>query len=85
MNAPSRLPVNVLSGDRDLGAAAPTSTAAAIAVNGGATMMSQCLDAATSGLNASKKARVSACVLYIFQLPAMTGRRNQTPSYRVGR
>ena len=32
---------------------------------------------ATSGWNASKNARVSACVLYIFQLPAITGRRNQ--------
>ena len=46
------------------------------AVKGGATTISQCFDSATSGRNASKNARASACVLYIFQLPAMTGRRN---------
>src|ERR1700675_2442421 len=51
------------------------STAAGIAVKGGATTMSQCLAAATSGRNEEKNARVSASVLYIFQLPAMTRRR----------
>src|SRR5690349_23817571 len=53
------------------------STAVVIAVKGGAMMMSQCLEPADKGLKASKKARVSARVLYIFQLPAITGRRNQ--------
>ena len=49
------------------------STAAASAVNGGATTMSQFVDAAPqAGESASKNARVSACVLYIFQLPAIT-------------
>src|SRR5258708_2539635 len=51
------------------------STAAGIAVNGGATTMSQCVAAATSGRNEEKNARVSASVLYIFQLPAITRRR----------
>ena len=49
------------------------STAVEIAVNGGATTMSQCCEFATAGMNAEKNARVSACVLYIFQLPAITG------------
>src|SRR5712692_3342956 len=51
------------------------STAVEIAVNGGATTMSQCFEAATSGRNEEKNARVSASVLYIFQLPAITRRR----------
>jgi hypothetical protein len=51
------------------------STDAASAVNGGAMMMSQWDGTATSGLKALKYARASACVLYIFQLPAITGRR----------
>jgi len=41
----------------------------------GAITTSQWLAFATSGLNASKNARVSACVLYIFQFPAITGLR----------
>src|SRR5215467_8565582 len=53
-----------------------TSTAAEIAVKGGAMTMSQCLEFATSGANAEKNARVSASVLYIFQLPAITRRRD---------
>src|SRR6267378_2496916 len=52
-----------------------SSTAVCIAVNGGATTMSQCSAAATSGRNEEKNARVSASVLYIFQLPAITRRR----------
>src|ERR1700728_1332758 len=44
-------------------------------VYGGAITTSQCLDLETSGLNAAENWRVSGCVLYIFQLPAMTGRR----------
>src|SRR5262249_965339 len=51
------------------------STAVEIAVNGGAITMSQCLQSPTSGRNAEKNARVSASVLNIFQLPAITGRR----------
>src|ERR1700728_5397457 len=51
------------------------SAATASDVYGGAITMSHVLDLATSGLNAAKNWRVSACVLYIFQLPAMTGRR----------
>jgi hypothetical protein len=51
------------------------STAVAIAVNGGAITMSQCFATATSGRNEEKNARVSASVLYIFQLPAITRRR----------
>src|SRR5450631_522013 len=38
-------------------------------------MMSQESVPATSGLNAAKNARVSACVLNIFQFPAITGLR----------
>src|SRR5260370_2971383 len=55
------------------------STAAGIAVNGGATTISQCFAAATSGRNEEKNARVSASVLYIFQLPAITRRRMSKP------
>src|ERR1700716_3915102 len=51
------------------------STAVDIAVKGGATTMSQCFAAATSGRKEEKNARVSASVLYIFQLPAITRRR----------
>src|SRR5258707_271071 len=50
-----------------------------IAVNGGATTMSQCFELATSGRKEEKKARVSASVLYIFQLPAITRRRMSEP------
>src|SRR6267142_5343847 len=55
------------------------SAAAEMAVKGGATMMSQCLEFATSGVKAEKNARVSASVLYIFQLPAITRRRMPRP------
>ena len=55
------------------------SAAAEIAVKGGAMTMSQCLEFATSGAKVEKKARVSATVLYIFQLPAITRRRIHTP------
>ena len=51
------------------------STAVDIAVNGGATTMSQGFAPATSGRNEEKNARVSVSVLYIFQLPAITRRR----------
>src|SRR5229473_6535327 len=51
------------------------STAAETAVNGGAMTMLQCVAFATSGAKAEKNARVSASVLHIFQLPAMTRRR----------
>src|ERR1700741_4390040 len=51
------------------------STAAARAVKGGATMISQCVKSLTSGTSAEKYPRASACVLYIFQFPAITGRR----------
>jgi hypothetical protein len=51
------------------------STAVEIAVNGGAITMSAWVELATAGVNAEKNARVSAKVLYIFQLPAMTRRR----------
>src|SRR5215472_16098795 len=54
------------------------STAVEMAVNGGAMTMSQCLEFVTSGVRALKKARVSASVLYIFQLPAITRRRMPT-------
>src|SRR2546427_9888567 len=37
--------------------------------------MSQCFAPVTSGRNEEKNARVSASVLYIFQLPAITRRR----------
>src|SRR6267142_4314059 len=55
------------------------SAAAEMAVKGGATMMSQCLEFATNGVKAEKNARVSASVLYIFQLPAITRRRMIRP------
>src|SRR5580692_9087022 len=51
------------------------STAVEIAVKGGAIIISTCVEWATAGVKAEKKARVSASVLYIFQLPAMTRRR----------
>src|SRR5919109_1443438 len=54
------------------------SMAAGIAVKGGAMAISQCFEPATSGENAEKNARVSDCVLYIFQLPAITRRRIHT-------
>src|ERR1700678_300376 len=41
--------------------------------------MSQECVLATRGLNASKNARVSACVLNIFQFPAITGLRKNSP------
>src|SRR5207247_6878388 len=50
------------------------STAVEIAVKGGATTMSQCFAFETSGGKEEKNARVSASVLYIFQLPAITRR-----------
>src|SRR6267378_623693 len=55
------------------------SAAVEMAVKGGATIMSQCLEFATNGVKAEKNARVSASVLYIFQLPAITGRRMTRP------
>src|SRR6267378_686290 len=55
------------------------SAAVEMAVKGGATMMSQCLEFATNGVKAEKNARVSAIVLNIFQLPAITGRRMTRP------
>src|SRR5579859_3845205 len=51
------------------------STAAAIAVYGGAMTMSQCFAPEASGTKTEKNTRVSACVLNIFQLPAITRRR----------
>src|SRR5260370_2074313 len=51
------------------------STAVEIAVNGGATTMSQCFAPVTNGRNEEKNPRGSASVLYIFQLPAITRRR----------
>src|SRR5262245_34247984 len=51
------------------------SAAAEIAVKGGAMTMSQWLEFATSGAKAEKNPRVSARVLYIFQVPAITRRR----------
>src|SRR5258707_10173011 len=51
------------------------SNAVDMAVNGGATTTSQCFELATSGRKEVKNARVSASVLYIFQLPAITRRR----------
>src|ERR1700690_3387590 len=49
------------------------STAAARFVKGGQITISQCEDFSTSGRNFSKNAVVSAGVLYIFQLPDITG------------
>src|SRR5947209_18872925 len=49
------------------------STAAWRLVKGGQITISQCEDFSTSGRNFSKNAVVSAGVLYIFQLPDMTG------------
>src|SRR5260370_26762012 len=51
------------------------STAVEMAVKGGAMTMSQCFASATRGRNEEKNARVSARVLYIFQLPAIRRRR----------
>src|SRR5258708_7978232 len=48
------------------------SAAVEMAVKGGATMMSQCLEFATNGVKAEKKAPVSTSPLYIFQVPAFT-------------
>src|ERR1700730_11883920 len=53
------------------------SSAAATALGrlgkGGQITISQCSERSTKGWNFSKKALVSAAVLYIFQLPAITG------------
>src|SRR6266849_2251943 len=49
--------------------------AAGRSTNGGQITISQWVEVATSGLNLSKNAPVSLGVLYIFQLPAMMGRR----------
>src|SRR3977135_618952 len=54
------------------------SAAVEMAVKGGATTMSQCLEFTTSGVKTEKNARVSASVLYIFQLPAITRRRMES-------
>src|ERR1051326_3148510 len=51
------------------------SSAAAMEVNGGAITTSQCFASAIRGKNSAKNSRVSAWVLYIFQLPAITLRR----------
>src|ERR1700722_7452167 len=48
-------------------------TAAAMSVKGGQITISQCSDLSTRGRNFSKNDVVSAGVLYIFQLPAITG------------
>src|SRR6266571_5533105 len=56
-----------------------------MAVKGGAMTISQCVEEATNGANAVKKARVSACVLNIFQLPAMTRWRIQTSHRTKGK
>src|SRR5216117_609581 len=58
------------------------SKAVEIAVNGGATTMSQCFAPATRGRNDVKNARVPASVLYLFQLPASTRRRMSEPPKR---
>src|ERR1700674_2824660 len=58
------------------------STAVRTAVNGGATTMSQCFAPVTSGRNEEKNVRVSASVLYIFQLPAITRRRMKASDRR---
>src|ERR1700694_1053191 len=58
------------------------STAVEIAVNGGGTTMWQCFAPVTSGRNEEKNARVSASVLYIFQLPAITRRRIESSRER---
>src|SRR5260370_12047445 len=55
------------------------STAVDSAVNGGATTMSQCFAAETSGRDEEKNARGSASVLYIFPFPAITRRRMVRP------
>src|SRR5258708_34035193 len=58
------------------------SKAVEIAGNGGATTMSQCFAVATSGRNEEKNARVSASVLYIFQLPAIRRRGMEASNKR---
>ena len=67
------VPVHILAGNGD---------AVDMAVNGGATTMSQCFEAATSGRNEEKNARVSVSVLYIFQLPAIRRRRIEASKER---
>src|SRR5277367_1372339 len=59
------------------------STVAARALKGGATTISQCCDAATNGNSLAINARASAWVLYIFQLPAITGRRMGTSNQSI--
>jgi hypothetical protein len=54
------------------------SNAVDMAVNGGATTISQSFELATSGRKEEKNARASDSVLYIFQLPAITRRRIET-------
>jgi len=54
---------------------ASASRAAASAVNGGHTTASTCSSGSGSARTATAKARVSAIVLCIFQLPTMSGLR----------
>src|SRR5260370_30807606 len=56
------------------------STAVEMAVNGGATTMSQCFAFETRGRKEEKNARGSARGLYIFQLPTITRRPIKTSS-----
>lgn len=63
---------------------ATAATAAAMFTNGGQMATSAWLEPATRGTNFSKKAVVSAGVLYIFQLPAMRGVRISSMLSRSG-
>src|ERR1035441_8447858 len=72
VNAPS-LAHAIFCAPTRMGEPLAASTAAARFVKGGQITISQCSDFSANGRNFSKNAVVSAGVLYIFQLPAMTG------------
>src|ERR1035441_10017563 len=72
VNAPS-LAHAIFCAPTRMGEPLAASTAAARFVKGGQITISQCSDFSTNGRNFSRNAVVSAGVLYIFQLPAMTG------------
>ncbi len=69
-----RHPVHILRADLDSRALARCSRGRRF-TKGGQITISAWVDSATSGRNFSKNATVSDGVLYIFQLPAMMGRR----------
>src|SRR6266446_6936366 len=72
VNAPS-LAQNMFCAPTAMRVPCAEATAAGRLGKGGQITISQCSERSTKGRNLSKKLVVSAAVLYIFQLPAITG------------